>query len=104
MVKESIYIERLCRRIPIEYDETKYKIIGIDKLQAIVIQRLSDGAIVYISNQCPDYVIQINLENQTHFVIGEYDFENECDKLKDYTLCEYQNYVELQNSFETCSC
>ena len=101
MVKENIHIEGY-GEISVEYDKTKYKIMGVDTLKKVVIQRLSDGAIVYISNQCPDYVLQINLENQTHFVIGECD--NECVKLNDYTLCDYQNYVELQESFETDSC
>ncbi len=103
MIKENIEF-RGNKTIPIEYDRTKYKIMGIDALKKVVIQRLSDGAIVYISNQCPDYIIQINLENQTHFVIGECDNENECAKLNDYTLREYRDYVELQESFETDSC
>ncbi len=102
MIKESIEI-RGTKTIPIVYDAKKYKIIAIDALKKVAIQRLSDGAIVYISNQCPDYVIQINLENQTHFVIGECD-DDKCAKLNDYTLCEYRNYVELQKSFETDSC
>ncbi len=98
MVKESIYIKDY-GKIPVEYDETKYRIDCIDKLNVLTIHRLSDNKIIYISNPYPTYAVQIDLDKQTHFVIGNH--KEHCNKLCDYILDDGEDYVRLKDEFET---
>ncbi len=102
MVKESIHTKEHIE-IPMEYDKTKYKIDYVELLNVLVIHRLSDNALVCVSKENPTYAIQIDLENQTHFVIGEYDDKNQYYKFSDYILDENRNFVELKNTFKTDS-
>lgn len=92
------------RDIDIEFDEKRYSIEYFKAEGKILLKRLSDNKIIKIFDDHLGFIVQVDNDNKTHFLVSSYG-KTQLDniKLEHYVDYEYNDKLELYTKFENDS-
>lgn len=86
--------------IDIEYDEKRYNVEYVQEEGVILLRRLSDNKVIKIFSDNIGFLVQVDKDNKTHFLVSNYKTDNEEIKLKHYIDYKYDNKLKLVKEFD----
>lgn len=89
------------RDIDIEYDETRYSIEHVKAEGKILLKRLSNSKVIKIFDDHLGFIVQVDKDGETHFLVSSYGRAQEYDiKFQHYIDYKYKDILELKADFE----
>lgn len=87
--------------IDVEYDEKRYNVEYVQEEGVILLRRLSDNKVIKIFDDHLGFIVQIDKDNKTHFLVSSYGKTKLDDiKFEHYIDYEYADKLELYAEFE----